>query len=224
MKFKSILIFAIVLILTGAAFAQKPSPSKPEPTKSEPVKAAKLPTVQEILAKYVKAIGGREANEKIKTRFTTGTIELAPMGVKGTFESHAVAEAKSMTKMDLVGIGEFLDGSDGKIAWSVNPVQGSRDKTGLELAQAKLNNNFYREINLDKLYTKMELKGIEKVGEKDAYVVVATAEGLPPTTWYFDAIGGLILRADSVGICARTLVGIVTPSMVRNSSKNTFEA
>jgi zinc protease len=150
------------------------------------------------------------------------------MGVKGTFESYAAAEAKSMNKMDLTGIGEFLDGSDGKTVWSINPVQGSREKTGLELAQARLTNNFYREINLDKLYPKMELKGIEKVGGKDTYVIVATADGLPPTTWYFDVIGGLLLRTDSVSINPegsqaskvfidefRTIDGVTIPTKVR---------
>ena len=196
MKFKSTLLFGIILIIAAATFAQKPAPVKTEPVKS--AAATKLPTVQEIIAKYVKALGGREANEKIRSRVTTGTIEFAPMGIKGTFEAYSAGEAKSLTKMNLAGIGEILEGSDGKTAWSINPMQGSRDKTGLELVQAKLNNNFYREINLDKLYQKMELKGIEKVGDKDTYVVVATAEGLPATTWYFDTVGGLMLREDSV--------------------------
>ena len=138
MKFKSITLLAIVLTISTAIFAQKADPGKP-------AAPAKLPTAQEILAKYVKAMGGREANEKIKTRVTTGTVELSPMGIKGTFETYSTAaDSKSLTKMNLAGIGDILEGYDGKTAWSVNPMQGSREKTGAELTQAKLTANFYR--------------------------------------------------------------------------------
>lgn len=182
----------MLLTISTELFAQKADPPKPD--------AVKLPAVAEILAKYVKAIGGREANEKIKTRKMTGTVELAPLGVKGTFESFTAVEARSFTKMNLAGIGEFTEVFDGKASWSSNPIQGSREKSGVELTQAKLTGNFYREINLDKLFQKMELKGLEKVGDKDAYVIVATAEGAPPETWYFDTISGLLLRSDTTVI------------------------
>ncbi|HLM62219.1 MAG TPA: hypothetical protein VK308_15550 [Pyrinomonadaceae bacterium] len=156
-----------------------------------------MPTVQEILAKYTQAIGGREANEKIKSRMTKGTLELAPMGIKGTFETYTAAPGKSINRTNLAGIGEIIEGFDGTTAWSINPLQGNRDKQGDELAQAKLIYNFYRETNLDKLYPKMEVKGIEKVGANDAYVVVGTPAGLPPETFYFDTKSGLLLRQDA---------------------------
>ena len=127
----------------------------------------------------------------------TGTVEMVPMGIKGTFESYTAAEGKTYIKMNLTGIGEIIDVSDGKSAWSVNPIQGSREKTGAELAQTKLSGNFYRDINIDKLYQKLEVRGIEKVGTKDAYVVVAAAGDLPSDTFYFDIASGLIIRSDS---------------------------
>ncbi len=225
MKIKSTLLLAIILMISATAFAQKVDSVKPEPVKPAP---AKLPTVQEILAKYVKAIGGREANEKIKSRMASGTVELAPMGIKGTFEAYTAAEAKSYTKMNLAGIGDMLEGLDGKSAWAINPIQGSRDKTGAELAQAKLIGNFYREINLDKLFTKIELKGVERVGEKGAYVLVAIAEGVPAEKWYFDIVSGLLLRSDVTVVAPegnqpakifydemRTVDGVTLPVKIR---------
>ncbi len=225
MKFKSTLLLAIILTIAVGAFAQKPEPAKPETAKPA---AVKLPTVQEILAKYVKAIGGREAHEKIKTRMMTGTVEISPMGIKGTFETYSAGEAKSHTKMNLAGIGEIIDVSDGKSAWTINPLQGNREKSGVELTQAKLTANFYREVNLDKLFPKMELKGIEKVGEKEAYVVVAAAEGIPAETWYFDTVSGLLLRSDLTIIAPegnqqakvfieelRTVDGVTIPTKIR---------
>ncbi len=80
-----------------------------------------MPTVKKILAKYVQAIGGKKANEKIKSRMVKGTVEIAPMGIKGTFESYAAAPNKSISRVTLAGIGELVEGFDGTTAWTINP-------------------------------------------------------------------------------------------------------
>ena len=199
MKLKSILFLTLVLTIAVNAFGQKPEPAKPGAVKPDdkPAPTAKLPTAKEILDKYVAAIGGRAANEKFKTRSMKGAFELSPMGIKGTIESYAAAPDKSHTKMNMSGIGEITEGYDGKTSWSLNPLQGNREKTGEELLQTKLTSAFDREINLAKYYSKMEVKAAEKLGEKDVYVVVATPEGLAPETFYFDRQTGLLVRADS---------------------------
>ena len=205
MKLKiSVLLTILVSISINASGQKQPVktpdvPNKPANVTKLEVTAnkAKMPTVQEILAKYVQAIGGRAANEKVKTRVSKGTIELAPMGIKGTIEGFAAAPDKSATKISLTGIGDILEGYDGKTAWSISPLSGNRDKQGVELAQTALTNNFYREINLDKLYEKMELKGVEKVGADDAYVITATRGDLPSETFYFSSKTGFLVRQDS---------------------------
>jgi hypothetical protein len=198
MKLKTIILLSLVFAVSGTVFGQQTDSVKPaaKPANANPAaSAAKLPTVKEILDKYVAAIGGRAAHEKFKSRAMKGTVELAPMGIKGTVESIS-APGKSHTKMNLAGVGEMVEGFDGTTAWSVNPIQGSREKTGEELLQTKLMNAFNREINLDKHYSKMEVKAVEKLGEKDVYVVVATPAGLAPETFYFDRQTGMLLRSD----------------------------
>jgi hypothetical protein len=206
MKLKIPILLTILLSISLNAFGQKEAVKPKTETKTTETKtvdnktSAKMPTVQEILAKYVQAIGGKQANEKIKSRVAKGTVEISPMGIKGTVESYAVAPNKSITKLNLAGIGEIVDSFDGTTAWTINPLQGNRDKQGEELAQTKLAANFNRETNLDKLFSKMELKGIEKIGADDAYVVVATPDKLPAETFYFDAKSGLLVRQDTTTI------------------------
>lgn len=190
MKFKFIILLAALLITAISAFAQSSTAPKP-------ASAVKLPTTQEVLDKYVKAMGGRDAIMKVRSTKSTGTVELSPIGVTGTVESISAAPDHAFSKMTLTGLGEFFEGYDGKTAWSSNPIQGMREKTGVELAQTKLINNFYRDINIDKLYSKLIVKSIEKVGDKDAYVVTGQAEGLPETTFYFDTNSGLMVRTDT---------------------------
>lgn len=199
MKLKTIILLSLVLTVSNGVFGQTTTTVKPHPV-LKPASGAKLPSVKQILDKYVTAIGGRAANRRVKTRMVKGTVELAPMGVKGTVEGFSAAPDKSYTRMNLQGIGEIIEGYDGTTSWSVNPVQGSREKTGEELLQARILYAFNREANLDKVYTKMEVKAAEKLGERDVYVVVATPAGLAPETFYFDRQSGHLLRADGVAV------------------------
>ncbi|MBA4124939.1 MAG: hypothetical protein H0X72_21040 [Acidobacteria bacterium] len=208
MKLKISVLLTILFSISATVFGQKEAvkpavETKPKvDVKTPEIKttAVKMPTVQEILAKYVQAIGGKEANEKIKSRMIKGTLELMSSGIKGTFEIFSAAPNKSIMKISLDGIGEIIEGFDGIAAWSINPLQGNRDKQGEELAQTKLTYDFYRETNLSKLYPKMELKGTEKIGANEAYVVVGTPDNLPSETFYFDTKSGFLLRYDLIAI------------------------
>lgn len=197
MKLKLSILLTILSLISTVAFGQKDAVKPVTETK---VAAAKMPSVKKILKKYVKAIGGKKANEKIKSRVGKGTLDLSPMGVKGTVEIYSAAPNKSLNKTTLAGIGDIIEGFDGTTAWTINPLQGNRDKQGEELAQTKLTSDFYREINLDKVYPKMELKGVEKVGANDAYVVVGTPASGQPETFYFDVKSGLLVREDAIAV------------------------
>ena len=193
-------ILALVFVTTvfaAAGLSQKPD-SSATPVPKPVSNPAKLPAAKDIVEKYVKAIGGRDALLKHKSRYQAGTIELSPMGVKGTLESFSRSDNRSLTKVSLDGIGDILDGYDGASAWTSNPVQGNRVKAGKELEQSKRLSTFGREVNLDKIYTSLTVKNVEKVGDRDAYVVVATTTGLPDDILYFDTETGLMLRSDSI--------------------------
>ena len=193
-------ITAIILIaaFSLAAIAQKPVSSKPADPK--PAATPKLPSATEIVEKYVKAIGGREPLKKQKSRYQAATVELSPMGLKGTVETFARSDDRLLVKTTLAGIGDILVGYDGQKAWTVNPIQGNRVQEGKELLQTKRLAMFAREVAFDKLYTAMRVRGIEPVGDRQAYVVVGSTDGLPDDVLYFDTETGLMLRSDSITI------------------------
>ena len=193
-------ITAVLLIaaFSLAASAQKPDSSKPADPK--PATAVKLPSATEVVEKYVKAIGGREPLKKQKSRYQSATVALSPMGLKGTVETFARSDDRLLVKTTLAGIGDILVGYDGQKAWTLNPIQGNRVQEGKELLQTKRNAVFAREVAFDKLYTAMRVRGIEPVGDRQAYVIVASTEGLPDDVLYFDTETGLMLRSDSITI------------------------
>ncbi len=184
MKLNILFLLINSLIFTYPVFAQKDE-------------KVKLPNVETIIKKYVEAVGGKKAIEKQSSRLIKGTLEMAPMGLKGTVEISTAAPNKSYTKSNIAGIGELIEGFDGKTGWSNNPIQGSREKKGDELLQTQLLNDFFRDLHFEKLYPQMEVKGVEKLGETVVYVVIATPAGLAPEIFYFDKQTGLLLRQDS---------------------------
>jgi hypothetical protein len=192
---KAILILAAFAL---AAAAQKPDSSKPVDPK--PAATPKLPEAKDIVERYVKAIGGREPLKKNKSRYQAATVELLPMGVKGNVESFSRSDDRLLIKTSLAGIGDILLGFDGQKGWTTNPIQGGRVLEGKELLQTKRMATFAREVSFDRLYTSMRVRGVEAVGERKAYVIVASAEGLPDDILYFDPETGLMLRSDTVTI------------------------
>jgi len=196
---RKLTIIMLGLFFSVNALAQ--APRRSIKVSSHPAKAARaLPTVDAVLEKYVKAIGGREAALKINSRVSKGTFELASLaGVKGNIEVYEKAPNKQVAILNIPGIGEEAEGFDGAIAWELEPDSGVvHEKTGLELASARREADFYEDIRFKELYTRMTIKGLEKVGASQAYVVEAVPAEGSAEHFYFDTQTGLLLRHDSV--------------------------
>ena len=199
-----ILAFAMLAALTSAA-QEKPksdAPGKTEMPKADAPKAdskaAALPTVEAIFDNYVKAVGGKEAIEKITSRSMKGSFDLEAFGVAGApVEMLAKAPNKSAMKIDITGFGVVNRVYDGATGWASDPMSGLRELSGLELAQTKRGSDFYQELNFKKHYSKAEVKGKEKVGSYEAYVIEATPSEGSPEKLYFDVNTSLLVRHDA---------------------------
>lgn len=155
-----------------------------------------VPTVDQILDKYVQAIGGKTAIEKQTSMTAKGSFEIPAMGMGGAAEVFAKAPNKTLVVVDVQGYGVVQQGFNGNTAWASDPTQGIREKSGVELASAKLESEFYKEIKFKQLFSKIEYKGKEKVGDHDTYVLIATPTGSSPQKMYFDTTSGLLVRTD----------------------------
>ena len=160
--------------------------------------ATPLPSVDQVIENYVKALGGKDAIMKVTSRLTKGTFDFPAVGVSGApAEFYAKAPNKSGFSIDVAGYGVVQEGFNGTVAWAQSPETGLREKTGAELADAKLDNDFYGDLNLKQRYPKMEVKGKEKVGTREAYLIVASRPEGSPDKFYFDAQTWLLIRSDA---------------------------
>ena len=197
---KRIVMFLLLsLILAVTALAQdKP---KDDATKGEAKPEAKagapLPSVDAILDKFVVAMGGKDALQKLTSRTVKGSFEIEAMSVNGTFENFSKAPDKNATVIQVPNFGTINNVYDGAKGWSSDPMSGLRELGGAELAATKREADFYLPLNFKKNFQKLEVVGKEKVAGSEAYVVQVTPAEGGTEKFYFDAASGLIVKHDA---------------------------
>lgn len=181
------------LCLAGAAGAQTPPATANHPASSS---AAPELTTQQILDKYVQAIGGRAAWEKLKSRVSMGTIEIPSMNLSGTVMVHEKAPNRMLMVVILAG-SAFRQGFDGTEGWSDDPVNGVREKSGAALDEMRRDADFYHPLHLQQVYAKFAVDGTKKINGRDAYVLEATLPEGGADKMYFDEESGLVIRIET---------------------------
>ncbi len=162
-----------------------------------PATTATLPTVDQILARYVAALGGEAAIRKVTSRVVTGTQDL-PLGAGGREQIPAQLQQFRKAPNLYVNIYKTAtftvsDGFDGTTVWAQDQ-NGRVTEEGPDAARARRSADFYEPLNLKQEFTSMTVRGIEALNGADAYVVVATPAGDTPETLYFDVGSGLLVR------------------------------
>ena len=125
-------------------------------------------------------MGGRAAIEKVKTRTMTGTLALStPAGdLPGTVEIYNAAPNKVRTviKADLsqFGAGQLLIDQrfDGTNGYMINSMQGDQPITGNQLDNMKSNSFPHPFLDYKAKGVTVKMTGKEKVGDRDAYVLM----------------------------------------------------
>lgn len=163
---------------------------------SLPAVAADPPTVDSILSKYVTAVGGKAAIEKVNSRLFKIKIESESMA-PSQGEVYGKMPNKQASQVELSGIGTMNEGFDGAIGWVKSPWEGLRTKSGDELAKAKREAEFHRELKMKTLYPDLAYKGTEKIGEEEAYILEAKPTATSKEKFAFSTKTGLLLRQDS---------------------------
>ncbi|HJR07981.1 MAG TPA: c-type cytochrome [Pyrinomonadaceae bacterium] len=149
------------------------------------------PTPEQILQKYVDAVGGRAALAKIQTTVLKGMREASqnrnwPMEVtlKGADKLSIVVNAPQGV------ISQALSGAQG---WIKNP-RGLHAASAEELATLQTAALMYAPVKIKEPFSALAFNGRGKVGERDAWVLRSTATDGTVTRYLFDAENGLLLR------------------------------
>jgi outer membrane lipoprotein-sorting protein len=157
-----------------------------------------LPSVDEILGKYVRALGGEAAFRKLTTLKISGTqdIPTGPGGIDATPADVEIYRKAPNLLLKVYRTASFAisDGFDGTVAWSQNAAGTVVPLQNPDQDRERRNANFYEALALSDNYSAIGVTGIEKVGTRDAYVIVGVPGGDSPERLYFDTQTGLLLR------------------------------
>ena len=153
-----------------------------------------LPKAEELLDKFVEVTGGKAAYENIRNEKWTGSFEFLGKGIKGTVTSYRADPNKSLTSMELEGVGTIKEGTDGQTAWESSSLQGPRIKQGEERAFALREATLRGPLYWRKLYKHVETVGQETIDDQACYKVVLTPEEGKPETQYYDKKSGLMVK------------------------------
>jgi len=190
---RSITISALALFMVVPPMART-TQQKPKTESQSTNATAPTPTLDQILDKYIQAIGGKAAVEKLTSRIIKGSL-VAPGG-SAPIEIYEKAPNKFLVIINRPVSGVSQNGFNGAVAWSQNSQRGLREMSGPEVENFKREYDLHKEIRLKELYPRMTVKGREKIGDREAYVVEAvTADGVSEAM-YFDAGTGLLVRRD----------------------------
>ena len=154
-------------------------------------------TLNSILDRYVTALGGRDAVVKLKSRVTRSRVDVA--GNSGRLETFAKAPNMLVTVMNTKTTGTVKRGFDGQTSWMISNQKGFQHPTALELAALAAEADFYRELKLTELYSRITLVGTGTVGTREAHIVEATPRIGAVERLYFDVETGLLIRRDAMG-------------------------
>jgi tetratricopeptide (TPR) repeat protein len=156
-----------------------------------------LPTVDDVLNRYIEAVGGAAAINKFTSRVMTGTLDVAGISRGGSFEQYAQAPNKMLMVMEAHPFGKLQMGFNGKSGWMlaaarVHPV------TGVDLAILQRDADFYSALRTRNNYAKVTLAGMSKIGYRDVYVIDLQPKTGPLERLYLDAQTFLPVRMNTV--------------------------
>jgi photosynthetic reaction center cytochrome c subunit len=151
-----------------------------------------LPAGAALIDKYVQALGGADALAKITSRVEKGKIT-AFGGQQYPIEVYAKAPDKRMSVMHTPR-GDSITAFDGQRGWLAFGDRPPRQMFAPEAEGAKLDADLHFATDIKQLYNRFRVFSPEKVGDRDAYPVLARAEGKPPLRLYFDKDSGLLVR------------------------------
>ena len=174
----------------GGKAARATEPGGTAGASNEATKA--MPSMKEILAKYVDAIGGSAAIQKNQTRVEQGSVE-GPRGPDAAIETYRTAPDKAFAIVHRPN-GDVSEGVSEEIGWGKRANGEVTDESGDELARSRQWAEFYPGERFDKDYERFQVRGVESVNGHDAYVVMASWKGDGADRIYFDVQSGLLLR------------------------------
>ena len=162
-----------------------------------------LPSADDILNKYMNAIGGRAAVDQIHSCVINGSTTISS-GQFVPYEAEVLLPDKGYESFVIQGR-TFESVINGSRAWS-KTGEGVTELTGQQLADKKMSFPLFMILRLKDQYSSARVSAEEKIDGRDVYVVNAIRSDNKRERLFFDAETGLLRRQISY---TPTMIGII---------------
>jgi len=149
-----------------------------------------FPPADQLLDKYLAAVGGEPALKKVTSLVEKGQI--TANGHQLPIEVYSKAPGKRLSVMHMPN-GESITAFDGTQGWLSNNGHAHL-MSAAENDAERISADFYFASDVKTLYKKYTVLPGEKIDGHDTYLVVGHNEGQTPLRLYFDQQSGLLLR------------------------------
>ncbi|HEX6728523.1 MAG TPA: DUF1570 domain-containing protein [Pyrinomonadaceae bacterium] len=160
------------------------------------VTSGSMPTVDDVLARYVQAMGGAAAINAVNSRVAKGTLDIVGVSRNGSFEIYAQAPNKTLSVIQAHTVGTVRLGFNGKTGWAQN-MNGLRPLKGLELGAVQRDSDFYGTVRLKSVFAKVSLLGKSKIGYREVYVLDLQPPAGPSERLFLDVETCLPVRLNA---------------------------
>jgi tetratricopeptide (TPR) repeat protein len=128
-------------------------------------------SVDELLARYIEAMGGEKAIRAVTSRVMKGTVDVPGVSRGGSFESYLQGPNKAMSMMQAHPFGTIKLGYNGRSGWSQTTVGVRPVKLPAELGSIQRDADLYAVLRLKNNYVKVTAPGMSEIGYRQVYVL-----------------------------------------------------
>ncbi len=165
------------------------SPTHPESRAAAPSGAA--PTADDVIQKYVAAMGGADAIRKISSRVEKGAILVG--GSQTPIEVFTKAPNKRVTVTHSAN-GDSFTAFDGTAGWMGSTGRPAREMSPTESGASSLDAEFALALRLKEIFPQIRRTRPDQIGGVLCDSLIASGPGRPTVRLYFDQSSGLLVR------------------------------
>lgn len=150
-------------------------------------------TAEQVVAKYVDAVGGKANLEKIADETLKMSGSMQGMNISITLTRKAPNKLYQYLDFGVGQQKQVFDGEKGKMSM----MGQEQELTGAQLEAMKVEATLNSYLYYDKLGVKLELGGMESLNGKDAYKVNLVYPSGKKSVQYYDVESGLLVKTSS---------------------------
>ncbi len=154
--------------------------------------AEPLPSVDAVISRYVKALGGKDALLRVSSRVAFGSISCPTFGNWGEYAEQCRRPDRLARGYHMERYGLFQKVFDSRRGWIESPEYGVEELAGKRLAEVRREAQFDWPLKLREIYPELRVNGRAAMFGQECFELVSDLPEGGQAKLYFSAGQGLL--------------------------------